>query len=535
MRPPLSVNLPALLSRFPTTCASRAGSACSLHGLRRQRDRQLVLHAAVQVADGFHRLLDDGRQVDSLLAQLDLAPRDPADVEQIVDEARHLADLPLQHLRGRPERFSVASDDVQGADGVADRRKRVAQLVRQHRQELVLPPIRLRQVQRQPLQAVFEPLSFGFRALALRDVDADRRERDNPAGLVADWLDGEVDDAFGAVGDKVGHLGAEHLPGGGLPRRGLDGGRQLARGRPPWALPERLADDLLRRVPARFPRQAVRLDERPVQVHDAGEERALIEKRTEFGVRRRGFGQQLALALLSLSMAGHVAHDLRRADHLAGLVLDRRDGQRDEDRPAVASNALGFEVLDPPALFQAGDDVIFLGETVGRDDQRDVAADRLGRAIPEQALGAGVPALNDAIERLADDRVVRRLDDRREQPGGQQLARAFTLDTTLRGDIPERQHTSGHDAVLVADRRGAVVNRALAAVLADEQRVVRQADDHSFTQRLRRGAFDRAARALADDAEDGIERLPDRIGRPPAGQRFGQPRSSRRPGPANRW
>ena len=37
--------------------------------------------------------------------------------------------------------------------------------------------------------------------------------------------------------------------------------------------------------------------------------------------------------------------------------------------------------------------------------------------VAEQPFGRGVPALNHAVERLADDGVVRRFDDRREQPG----------------------------------------------------------------------------------------------------------------------
>ena len=45
-----------------------------IHRLRRQRDRQLVVHAAVQRARGFDGLVDDRRQLDALLAQLDLAP-----------------------------------------------------------------------------------------------------------------------------------------------------------------------------------------------------------------------------------------------------------------------------------------------------------------------------------------------------------------------------------------------------------------------------------------------------------------------------
>ena len=80
-----------------------------------------------------------------------------------------------------------------------------------------------------------------------------------------------------------------------------------------------------------------------------------------------------------------------------------------------------------------------------------------------------------AVERLADDRVLRRFDDRREQAGVEQLARLLPLGAPLRRDVAEDQNAAGDPAALVADRRSAVVDRALHAVLADEHRVVRQA------------------------------------------------------------
>ena len=59
--------------------------------------------------DGFDGLIDDGRELDALFAQLDLAPRDAAHVEQVVHQAGHLADLPLQHFGRRMHRVRVAA------------------------------------------------------------------------------------------------------------------------------------------------------------------------------------------------------------------------------------------------------------------------------------------------------------------------------------------------------------------------------------------------------------------------------------------
>ena len=157
----------------------------------------------------------------------------------------------------------------------------------------------------------------------------------------------------------------------------------------------------------------------------------------------------------------------------------------------------------------------------GRDDQRDVAADRLLGGVAEQPLGGGVPALNDAVERLADDGVVRRLDDRREQPGGEQLVDLVPLDAPLRGDVAEDQDAAGDAGRARPDRRGAVVDRTLGAVPADEHGVVRQADDDALAQRPRRRVLDRLARLLVDDPEHRVERLAERLVLRPAGQRLG--------------
>ncbi len=59
------------------------------------------------------------------------------------------------------------------------------------------------------------------------------------------------------------------------------------------------------------------------------------------------------------------------------VVLDRRDGERNVEQLAVGPQALGLEVFDPFPGSQTGDDLVFLGDPVRRDDQGDVAADRL--------------------------------------------------------------------------------------------------------------------------------------------------------------
>ena len=125
------------------------------------------------------------------------------------------------------------------------------------------------------------------------------------------------------------------------------------------------------------------------------------------------------------------------------IVLDRRDRQRDQDPAAVAAaRAPSRSARSAGPAFRRRDDLVFLGDALGRDDQGDVPADGLRGGVAEQPLGAGVPALNDAVQRLADDGVVGRLDDRREQAGRQQLSSPSPCRPPLRGDVAEDQHAA---------------------------------------------------------------------------------------------
>jgi hypothetical protein len=112
-------------------------------------------------------------------------------------------------------------------------------------------------------------------------------------------------------------------------------------------------------------------------------------------------------------------------------------------------------------------------------------------------------------------------DDRRQQPRRGQLAGAALIEPPLHRDVAKDQHAARHLAVLVADRRRAVIDRALRAVLAHEHRVVGQSDDHAVVQCARGRARDNLARVLVDDVEHALERLATRVGGRPAGERLG--------------
>ena len=121
------------------------------HGVAVQVDRLLAAvppcsswsRAATRGRAGLHGALDQCRQAELLGLDHHLALHDARDVQQVVDEPRHVIGLPADHIAGpvhRGLRDVVALHDVHG---VADRRQRVAQLVGQHRQELVLAPVGL--------------------------------------------------------------------------------------------------------------------------------------------------------------------------------------------------------------------------------------------------------------------------------------------------------------------------------------------------------------------------------------------------------
>src|SRR3546814_3876096 len=75
-------------------------------------------------------------------------------------------------------------------------------------------------------------------------------------------------------------------------------------------------------------------------------------------------------------------------------------------------------VVDGLAAADAGEDYVFFVVAVGGNQDRHRLPDLFLGGIAEEPLRAAVPACGDAVEVLADDGVVRRLDD-----GGQALRR----------------------------------------------------------------------------------------------------------------
>src|SRR5262249_16186215 len=141
IEPPRGVNFSEFDRRFMTICSRRTPSAsiqtgststpttwcasfCALSSVARQRRTAAATSSR-------------GRTGDGGADQLDLSERAARDVEEVRDEPRQVLGLMRDHLASAAivlERRRLAEDRHRGGDGP----QRVAQLVAEHRQELVL-------------------------------------------------------------------------------------------------------------------------------------------------------------------------------------------------------------------------------------------------------------------------------------------------------------------------------------------------------------------------------------------------------------
>ena len=80
--------------------------------------------------------------VDNLQRELQFAFRDPRDIEQIVDQPRFELDVAANHFERFVQFRRAWRACFQFADHCDDRRKRIAQLVREQGEELILRGVR---------------------------------------------------------------------------------------------------------------------------------------------------------------------------------------------------------------------------------------------------------------------------------------------------------------------------------------------------------------------------------------------------------
>src|SRR5208337_4881600 len=102
---------------------------------------------------------------------------------------------------------------------------------------------------------------------------------------------------------------------------------------------------------------------------------------------------------------GEVADDFGGTHDVTGVILDGGNRERDVEKTAVLMLAERFEMFDAFTAREALADGDFLGlEAWGKEDGDGAADDFLG-AIAEEAFGAGIPGLDDAVEVTPNDGV----------------------------------------------------------------------------------------------------------------------------------
>jgi hypothetical protein len=141
-----------------------------VHRLLGQLDLERVPPGLDQGPCRFGAARHDFTRAQHLPAQLDLSRRQPPDIEQVVDQTGHLGELPVDDVATVAQGGTLERLQLHDRDRVANRRQRVAQLVREHRQELAHTAARTLQL---------------FQAAAVRHVPRDLCESDQlPAGAV---------------------------------------------------------------------------------------------------------------------------------------------------------------------------------------------------------------------------------------------------------------------------------------------------------------------------------------------------------------
>ncbi len=164
---------------------------------------------------------------------------------------------------------------------------------------------------------------------------------------------------------------------------------------------------LLRGVPEDTSGRGAGVPDDPAGVQQGDSVPTVLDQGAEPGLARPH-------SLLPPLPLGDVACDLGRADEQTRGIPDGGDRQRHVDPRAIPTNPDGFLVQDPLAPQQPAHDPRQVLEPVGRHDQGDVPADCLRLRPAVEPLCGRVPAGDRAIEGLADDGVVGRLDDGRQ-------------------------------------------------------------------------------------------------------------------------
>ncbi|MGC3967626.1 MAG: hypothetical protein QM775_09720 [Pirellulales bacterium] len=115
--------------------------ALEISFLFRKRDSQVMAPLDDHRSDRLQHVFHELAGFHTLPLELDLALRDPRDVEQIVHEPNEMVELTAHHRVQIRRFFFVRTASVEQVESVFQRRQRIAQLVRKHREKLVLTSV----------------------------------------------------------------------------------------------------------------------------------------------------------------------------------------------------------------------------------------------------------------------------------------------------------------------------------------------------------------------------------------------------------
>jgi len=121
--------------------------------------------------EGIRRLLERVRQLQRLHPKLDRSTSDPGNVEQVVNDSRHVEDLAIDHVQRPLVRSPPPVGASENPRSVLNGRARVTQLVGQHGQELVLASVGGCQLSHAGIEIFFQLLAAG------RVLDGEQDER----------------------------------------------------------------------------------------------------------------------------------------------------------------------------------------------------------------------------------------------------------------------------------------------------------------------------------------------------------------------
>ena len=179
IRPCAGVNFTLFLIRFQKTCCKRAGSPSTcMNSARKAEFDAEILREDFFPAD-FIGALQDLMDVHRLEAELELALRDAGDIEQVVDQSRFQLDVATDDCERVPDFRRIRRARFEFADHGDDGRERVAQLVREQGEKLVLGGVRADQflAQSHVARLVFHQIKHALdaliRALEAQEVDVD--------------------------------------------------------------------------------------------------------------------------------------------------------------------------------------------------------------------------------------------------------------------------------------------------------------------------------------------------------------------------